>query len=288
MSSKPVLDIDPILAPVPGDSEAGEPLDPSVVYDLDELRKEVDPNDYPDDYANKPAAQKADWPKVLKTCEKVLKGTSKDLRLPLRMLEALTRQHGFTGLRDGLTLVRRFVDECWDRMMPPIEEPDDVETRASWVGGYDVPDRGVGFPTTVRSVPIVGGYNFLDWQGTLAAGGRITAEDFEKAVVPAKPEYVKRLVDDLEESYTELGTLVEVLERRMGDSAPRMIKLREAIDDNRGLVGEIWKRKAPVEESAGEGGGEGDGTGGGGGPLGSRDAIYRRLQEAADQLERLE
>ena len=75
----------------------------------------------------------------------------------------------------------------------------------------------------------------------------------------------------------------------MGDSAPRMIKLREAIEDNRGLVAEIWKRKAPVEESAGgEGGADGDGTGGGGGSLGSRDAIYRRLQEAADQLERLE
>src|SRR5262249_25110174 len=120
MASPPTLDIDALLAPIAGDKPAGAPVAPSVRRKLDEERKETEPN--PEDPSQDEIPRKVDWPGIVRLGEELLAGASKDLLLASRMTEALTRTHGFAGLRDGLRLLREMVEQCWERMHPVPEE----------------------------------------------------------------------------------------------------------------------------------------------------------------------
>ena len=92
------------------------------------------------------SAQKADWAAVVRLARETLVGTSKDLLVAARLTEALTKEHGFGGLRDGLRLMRRLVSECWDRLNPAIESEDDLEIRAA-------PSSGSTRPTAAPASP---------------------------------------------------------------------------------------------------------------------------------------
>ncbi len=64
MPSPPTIDIDELLAPIPGPSPAGIPVPFAVREKLEEARKEVNPDDFPEDDPRRPDAQKADWKMV--------------------------------------------------------------------------------------------------------------------------------------------------------------------------------------------------------------------------------
>jgi len=71
-----------------------------------------------------PTGGAVDWVQVATLGKKLLGSKSKDLLLAARLLEALLKVHGFGGLRDGLLLMRRLIEDAWDRLNPPIEEGD--------------------------------------------------------------------------------------------------------------------------------------------------------------------
>ena len=65
MPSPPVLDLDELIAPIPGDSPAGGSVPFAVREKLEEYRKEVNPDDFDADDPRRPeSAQKADWSAV--------------------------------------------------------------------------------------------------------------------------------------------------------------------------------------------------------------------------------
>src|SRR5207237_3955689 len=102
-----------------------------------------------------------------------------------RLTEALTREKSFAGLRDGLTLIRMMVEQCWDRINPPIEDGD-LEVRAGPFNWLDDADLGARFPTTLRKVPLltVGdkSFSFLDWRQSQDGKGGVTRDEIEKAI----------------------------------------------------------------------------------------------------------
>jgi type VI secretion system protein ImpA len=124
----PLLDFDALIAPLPGENAAGMKLAPDVRKKIEEGRKDFEPD--PDDPSKPPVPKKPDWAGIIKLATTALSSNSKDLLAAVRMVEALTRRHNFAGLRDGLKLLRLLLTECWDRMHPIIEEPDDIESRA--------------------------------------------------------------------------------------------------------------------------------------------------------------
>ena len=142
MPSPPVVDLDELIAPIPGDSPAGGSVPFAVREKLEEYRKEVDPNDFdPKDPMRPESAVNAEWAGLVRLARETLTGTSKDLLVAARLTEALTKEHGFGGLRDGLRLMRRLVTECWDRLNPAIESEDDLEVRAAPFFWLDEVDR---------------------------------------------------------------------------------------------------------------------------------------------------
>src|SRR5438552_1380934 len=106
MASPSILDFDSLLAPIRGDSPAGAPLPYDVRLKLEEFRKEINPDDYDADDPRRPAGYRApDWPAIIQLASDTLSATSKDLLAAARLTEALTMQHRFAGLRDGVVLL---------------------------------------------------------------------------------------------------------------------------------------------------------------------------------------
>ncbi len=296
MASEPVINLDELLAAIPGDDPAGEPVPFQVREDLEQFRKEIDPNDFDEaDPARPTEAKKADWPKIIRLGTETLARTSKDLQVAARTTEALSKQHGFAGLADGFALLHGLVENCWDRMHPAIEDGD-VEVRAgpfNWLGESD---RGARFPTAVRGLPLVRGedgpLSWRDWRA--AQDGRGDRAAFEKAVLAASREDCQRTFDDLSRCLSGLNALTAALNQKMGPDSPAMTDLRAAVSDCYTLAKQILQQKGPAPEEATAAPAEANGAppSADGAPparaVATRAEAYRWLAEAADLLEKLE
>jgi type VI secretion system protein ImpA len=295
------VNVDEFLAKIPGgddDPPAGGPVPFAVKAELEEARKEIDPDDYaPDDPARPTEAKTADWPAIARLAEQTLKETSKDLLVAARLTEALTRLRGFDGLADGLAVMRGMVGQCWDRMYPEIEDGD-LEVRAGpfyWLGDAD---RGARFPHTVRNTPLfthdgvpVG---WRQWKDSQDGKGKVGREDLERAISGVPREACKAAFEAVTRVVTELNGVAEVLNQKLGRESPGMTDLRSAVGECFSLAKQILDKKGPepTEEEAGESAAGVSAEGGGSASTGramlSRADVYRRLGEAADLLERLE
>jgi type VI secretion system protein ImpA len=292
------LSVEEFLAPIPGDHPAGSTLPYDVKVELEEARKEIDPDAYdPADPARPAEAKSADWPAIVRVAGRTLQETSKDLLVAARLTEALARTDGFDGLADGLAVMRGMIDQCWERMYPEIDDGD-LEVRAGPFHWLSENDRGARFPHAVRGLPLVNqngsAIGWRQWKETQDGKGAVTREDFEKAVRDAPREDCQATFDALTRVVTELNGLNEALNARLGKDSPGMTDLRTAVGECYSLAKQILERKGPA---AGAASGEADTTGAApgegqpGGPartLLTRADVYARLTEAADLLERLE
>jgi type VI secretion system protein ImpA len=298
MASSPLLDFDALVAPIPGESPAGAPLPYDVRLKLEDLRKEINPDDYDADDPRRPQAYRApDWAGIIEVATTTLTKTSKDLLAAARLCEALTIEHRFAGLRDGLELLRRLAVECWDRVHPIIEEGESLEAREGPFKWLNQEKYGSQFPHTLRitALLVVGGkgFSFEDWQSKDRRAG------FDAAAGSLSQEAAQELVDHLKAAKASLQGLSETLNEKMGDLAPDFVSsentehLGAAINDCLKVANQILQRKSGAPASD-----DGTSAGAGGAPsaggstvalnLASRADAYRMLNEAADLLQRLE
>jgi type VI secretion system protein ImpA len=300
MPSEPLLDIDALLAPMEGESPAGASVEYTTRQELDEKRKEIRPDDFPPDDPMRPAEfRRADWPGIIDQCKEILTTSSKDLMIAARLTEALTREHGFGGLRDGLRLMRSMFDQCWDRMYPSIEDGD-LEVRAAPFNWLDDPDRGARFPNTIRMVPMVqredAPVGWMQWKQSHDGSGALTAEAFEAAVEAAPRESCQTLVEDLQAARDELDQLGPLLTEKLESYAPGLLEVRRGVEECLSLAEQILERKglppapeepaaegAPIEVTDADLVPESPPSG-----SATRDELYRRLAETAEVLQRME
>lgn len=297
MSAPPLLDIDSLLAPIPGDDPSGSSVPYDVRAELDEARKEDNPDDFPPGDPMRPEEfKKADWPGLVRLAEKTLRETSKDLLVAARLTEGLVKLHGFAGLLAGLRLLRQLVDVCWDRVRPPIEDGD-LEVRATPFYWLDDADKGARFPTSLRRVPMVFGeeeqpLGWLEWRHSQDGKGPVSRDDFDRAVAAASPERCAEAAETLRACRQELDLLRRSLSERMGPAAPGLTGVYKALEECHQLAQDIAKRKGPGTSEAPANGAPAAATGGA--PAGparavtSRAEAYRQLAQAADLLEQLE
>src|SRR6185295_14648365 len=121
---------------------------------------------------------------------------TKDLQLGAWLTEAMLYQEGFSGLRQGLDLLRGLVENFWDTLYPEIEDGD-LELRSApleWVG--------TRLDDPVRKAPLTrGGFSYYKFKESRSVGseedaaqsdqkresreaaiadGKVTLEEFEK------------------------------------------------------------------------------------------------------------
>jgi type VI secretion system protein ImpA len=194
-------------------------------------------------------------------------------------LEALLRQQGFAGVRDGLRLVRGLVERYWGDLFPRPDE-DGLATTVRPLATLNGEEGPGALIWPISNIPITTAQPWGVWQYRQAqsldgadaqekeqriAEGGVTLEMFESAVKHTPIEFFRDLLDDLEQSREELKQLTELLDDRCGvdDSgypiAPSTTTIDEALAEARqtikaatsGLVLERESPPEPAQESAG-------------------------------------
>jgi type VI secretion system protein ImpA len=254
MPSSAVLDLEALLVPIPGNNPAGESVRYAGVYDaIQEARRA-------DDDLNKGEWQTetkvADWRAVINLATEALGTKCKDLQIGTWLVEALSKRHGFAGLREGLNLLRELHEQFWDGLYPQIEDGD-LEFRAgplNWMNEK--------LPASIREIALTGGnppYAWNQWDESrqvdnlgrqnpeamqaAIAEGKITGEQFDKIVQATDRAFFESLFEDLSQCKEQLSRLEKTVDEKFGPDAPSLIKVRNAIDDCHQVVGSILKKK---------------------------------------------
>lgn len=244
------VDCETLLLPLSGDSPVGAESHFAMTLApvLRELRREESADQFSD--ATRPAQLKrADWDEVIRLCEEALAEHAKDLRTACHLTEARTRTHGLRGLAEGLELVARLVDECWDRIAP-AEGEDPAESRGVPLANLlDDPDRGLCFPNQIRTLPLIGenehARSYIEWTRLRSAhpSPATTGEtnDLGRLRQRIAPEQFKFCHEAAAAALYWLADLRKSLDERLGDSAPGLLKLETAIRDVHGLLDDELK-----------------------------------------------
>jgi type VI secretion system protein ImpA len=260
MTTLQVLDVEALLAPIPGANPAGEPLRYAGPYDaIQEARRseeELAQGEW------KHEMKTADWGAVIELATEALATRSKDVQIAAWLTEALVKQHGFAGLQDGLRLLRELQERFWDSLYPEAEDGD-LEFRAApfeWLNEK--------LPLSIRLIPVtqaVGGeaYTFLHWDESRAvdnlgrqnqeamkaalAEGKITGEQFDKAVATTSRAFYETLFEELSQSREACVQLERVLDEKFGHDAPSLLGLKKALEDCLELVDMLVKKKRALE-----------------------------------------
>ncbi|TWT90077.1 hypothetical protein Mal64_04600 [Pseudobythopirellula maris] len=240
-------DCETLLQPLPGDSPEGDAshFAMTLAPDVRELRREEAADEF-DDATRPENLKRADWPEVARRCEESLASSAKDLRTACLLVEARTRLDGLAGMRSGLEVLARLVDECWDRVTPP-EGDDPVESRGTPLANLlDDPVRGVCFPNLVRTLPLLGaGESALSYAEWVRLRSAAASEDNAQFLQGVRQ---KNGVATLQTNHTDaeaasywLDSLCGALEERLGEAAPGMLNLKKSLAEVHGLLAEELK-----------------------------------------------
>ncbi len=292
MASPPQIKPEDLIAPIEGENPAGNPRDYLVEQQLDKSRKEQDVEEKGERKKVPP-----DWKGIVTTTTEQLKNHSKDLDWAVRLVEALTKQHGYAGLRDGFQFLRLMTDQCWDRMypVPDTEEGEDMTIRGDKLGdSLSDPDYGMMFPLTVLAIPIVTidnePYSLLDKQKAEKGKAEISSESFNRG-----QPLDANLFEDVKQCVEEFKQFRETLDQKLEGKGPSFSKLAEVLEEAqfylRNLVGEEEEaeEEPSVEESAnGDAGAAAPKKSGVAEAITSREQAYKQLSHIAGVLEKLE
>lgn len=191
----------------------------------------------------------APWRDVVKSAEKILGKSSKDLEVASWYTEALIRLHGFDGLRDGFALIERFLSEYWEGLYPQPDE-DGIETKVAPLAGLNGDGADGTLLMPIRNAEITpegdfGGFSFFQYQQARDAD-RIADEDakaarkeslgysisdFEQCAKSASPQWVQELVDTLVHTIASYKAINEILRSECGQDAPPASNINKLLEE---------------------------------------------------------
>ena len=302
MSASPdVIDIEGLLSPIAGDNPAGESLQYTPVYDqIKEARRAEDPLSQGDWQRE---LKTADWDEVVRLSTDALANRTKDLQICAWLTEAIARNEGFRGLRDGLLLASGLHERFWENVYPEIEDGD-LEARANALA---LLDRQAA--AAIRDAPITRspGFSFLQWEmvkdgGAPAADAPapspdaappVTLEAFQKARNGSRRAFYEELWTVVGECWAAFQTLDRVMDEKFGRQTPGLGELKATLDKIRDWADKTVKEKRLEEPDGSTIGGDGEGAAAGGagavaGAVSGRQDALRRLADVAEYFRRTE
>ncbi len=254
-----------LLNPIPGDNPSGKTLRYDPLYDkIREARREEDvlPQG---DWSRE--VKKADFALVIKLATEALSTKSKDLQLAAWLTEAVMFRDHIAGLREGLDLLRGFMETFWDSLYPEIDDGD-LEFRAGplgWVGSkLDGP---------VRRLPLTKSkFDYFKYQESRRVGyeadavseekaaaraaaiaeKKCTAEEFDEAVRATGDAYYEKLSANLVAALESLQSLETLSDEKFGREAPSFANLRTALEELQDFVKQYHKPAEEVTEETAE------------------------------------
>ncbi|MBI5590668.1 MAG: type VI secretion system protein TssA [Deltaproteobacteria bacterium] len=265
-----IIDIASILAPIPGDDPAGEDLRYTATHEeLKEARRADDLLDRGD--WKRDDIKTADWNKIIAIATEALRSKTKDLQIAAFLVEALTHTEGFAGVAIGLDIITGLLQKFWEHFYPRIEEGD-LEYR---IGPLEFLNEKLWLP--IKQIPVTdrtpSGYSWMQWQESrqvgaekdtrnqngdvdenkqrareaLIAEGKLTAEEFDKAVSLSSKAFYQTLAENVTACIEAFKRLDETVDKKFGREAPRLTELKTSLEDCELLVSKILKEKRTLE-----------------------------------------
>lgn len=309
------LDVAKLLLPISAESSCGEDLR----YDrrlLEVLRLgEGKPEQVMGDQTI--AAEDPDWREVRDGCLELL-GRSKDMRVALWLALASLRMEGLPGFRDGLLVLRGFLEQYWADVHPKLDPEDnnDPTERANILSSLNTPYKSFGdvmkFHERLMEAPLaesraLGRFGLKDIMiasGTLAADASAPTASATMGVIDGAFEETD--LDRLETITAAAGEIAD-LAKSLDDlftslaganNAPEMEKFITLTRDVHTQVKRRLDKRKGVASEADSGGAPGaDPTGvpaGGSaafkmdGDLGNREQVKQIFQKVYNYYERVE
>jgi type VI secretion system protein ImpA len=252
------LNIESLLAPIPGPNPSGENLRYTETYDqINEAKRADDELDRGEWHTE---LKRSDWALVIKICSEALTHKSKDLQISVWLTEALLHQHGFSGLRFGLSLLSKLISDFWETLHPEIED-DDLDFRAGPLSYLNEKLSSAVFEVPICEPGSTKGYNYYAWEQSRSPGGgqrqedsadevKVSAEDFKSAVNMGSIGFYKDLYGQLTECHEKLETLDKIVTQKFVSDPPGLSKVTDAVADCLRVIKRIYfeKKKSEVEE----------------------------------------
>jgi len=297
---------DDLLNPIEGPNPSGANLRYDPVYDkIKEARRE---EDQPPPGMTERDRKVAENPLVIKLVTELLTKKTKDLQLAAWLTEALLKQKGFGGLRDGLALCFGLVDKFWDTVYPELEDGD-AQSRGAPLGFV-----GTKLEIPLKLVPVVdkASYSLLDYQQSREVGyedqaktdeakkkraafvkeGKLTPEAFDKVFEETPKKFYAQAEQDLDACLQTLAQLKKICDEKFGDDGPAFGPLQSSLDATRHLIHGFLQKKRekepdPVEVTAtAENAAEGEAQAEGAGPV--RTGVLISVETSSEPPDRLD
>jgi len=260
---------DNLLNPIEGPNPSGANLRYDPLYDkIKEARRE---EAQPPPGMTEQDRKVSDNAQVIKLTTDLLTSQTKDLQLAAWMTEAMLKQRGFAGLKEGLALCCGLVDKFWDTLYPEIEDGD-AESRGAPLGFV-----GVKLDIPLKLVPVVekAKYGLLDHQQSREVGyedqikgdeakkkraalikeGKLAPELFDRAFEETPKKFYAQAEKDLDGCLENLARLKKSCDEKFGNDGPTYGPLQSALEASRHLIHGFLQKKRekepdPVEEAA--------------------------------------
>ncbi len=299
---------DDLVIPIEGPNPSGANLRYEPVYDkIKEARRE---EDQPPPGMTERDRKVADNPQVIKLTTDLLTNKTKDLQLAAWLTEALLKQKGFGGLKDGLALCHGLVDKFWDTVYPELEEGD-AQSRGAPLGFI-----GTKLEIPVKLIPVVEKqtYCLLDYEQAREVGyeelakaddakkrraqavkeGKLTPEVFDKTFEETPKKFYAQAEKDLDACLQNLSELTKTCDEKFGVEGPAFGPLKTALEAERHLIHGLLQKKRekepdPVEAVPTEAapGAEGEAaTAGAGGPV--RTGVLISVETSSEPADRVD
>jgi type VI secretion system protein ImpA len=309
------IDVEQLLSPIPGESPVGANLMYVGLHDQIREARRADETLAQGDW--KYDLKTANWHQVVALTTDALGSKTKDLQVAAWLAEALTNLHGFSGLHDGLRLMRGLMDRFWDTLYPEIDEGD-LEARANAIDVFNRPfflaalqkipitgnPIGVNYghgeykdssrfdiPEGLEDLPIEERERFVALKQTAATEGKITSVQWRAVKAATNRAFYEDLNSLLGACWEDCKALDALMDEKLQRQTPGLSDFKKTLEAIRSTVETIVKEKRilepdPVDVQDSAAGAETPGGEPGRGPasgaiVGRREAL-RRLAEVAE------
>ncbi|MFL0809045.1 MAG: type VI secretion system protein TssA [Agarilytica sp.] len=322
MTSAPLIDIDSLLQPIPGDDPTGtdirEDYSPSSPYQaVKAARNQARASERQSIHDGDSQEAMEHWNLVIQLAPEIIRDQAKDLEVASWYAEAMLRRHGFAGLRDAFKIIQNLVDNFWDNLHPMPDEYG-METRVSCISGLNGEGVEGVLIAPIRKVHLTEGrdpgpFSLWQYQQSLdiqkaqdepsrqakIANLGFDTDDIDKSVAGSSEAFYVNLRDDLEECIDIYKATGLKLDELCGlDDAPPTRTIIEVLDTCLGTVKHIGKLKFPIESieedtEMDENTGAGTDTGAvapkaARSPIATREEAFKQLIEIADFFRKTE
>ncbi len=271
MAHKNIIDVENLLQPISEEAPVGNDIrddtsPTSIYYAIKDARKSARAAERSNLFDGDSTEASAHWRKVAQLAPDILQNNTKDLEIASWYTEALIRQHGFNGLKNGFQLIKGLIDQYWEDLYP-LPDEDGIETRVAPLTGLNGEGAEGVLITPIRNVFITQGsepgpFSFWMYQQALdvdkiiddkarkdkAAKLDFNLDDIKNNVIQSSEAFYIDMHNDINTAILIYREISLQLDENCGAAdSPPTSNIINILEECLGTVKHIGKDKFPVE-----------------------------------------